>query len=55
MQHNDLLKKKKLALEKQKGLLRQINSQNDPAWIELMLMKEMGLVPEGQTKVFFTK
>lgn len=31
----------------------EINSQSDPAWVELMLMKNLGLVPEGQIKVFF--
>ncbi len=34
-------------------LLLQISSQNDPAWIELILMKRLGLVPEGQTKIYF--
>lgn len=33
----------------------QINSQSDPAWVELTLMKELGLVPEGHTKVLFTE
>lgn len=50
-----------LALEKERGeslelqdeLRRQINSQSDHAWIELTLMKGLGLVPEGQIKVFF--
>jgi hypothetical protein len=36
-------------------LLRQIRSQSDPEWIELVLMKRLGLVPEGQTKVYFEK
>lgn len=35
-------------------LMRQINSQSDPAWIEMVLKKELGLVPEGQIKVYFT-
>jgi hypothetical protein len=37
----------------QEKLLLQINSQSDPAWVELTLMKGLGLVPDGQTKVFF--
>ena len=41
------------AIATQKDLIRQINSQNDPAWIEWMLMQELGLTPEGQTKVYF--
>jgi hypothetical protein len=40
-------------LKQQAELLRQIQSQNDPAWVELVLMKELGLTPEGQTKVLF--
>jgi len=42
------------SLEKEE-LLRQIQSQSDPEWIELVLMKRLGLVPEGQTKVYFEK
>ncbi len=36
-------------------LTRQINSQSDPAWIEMVLKKELGLVPEGQVKIYFPK
>ncbi len=38
----------------QEDLHLQINSQSDPDWLELTLMKGLGLVPEKQTKVFFT-
>lgn len=41
------------ALEKNEDLLLRIESQNDPAWIELVLMAKLGLVPKGQTKVYF--
>ncbi len=51
MIHNEL----QLASSEQEELLRQIHSQSDPAWIELVLMKRLGLVPEGQTKVYFEK
>lgn len=34
-------------------LLLQVNSQNDPAWIEMVLKKRLGLVPEDQVKVYF--
>lgn len=34
-------------------LKRQIKSQNDPAWIELILKRDLGLVPEGQIKIYF--
>lgn len=40
-------------LQKQQNLQLQINSQADLAWIELTLMKGLGLVPEGQQKVYF--
>lgn len=41
------------ALEQQQNLQLQINSQSDLAWVELTLMKGLGLVPEGQQKVYF--
>lgn len=44
---------KKEALAKQEDFQRQIQSQSDHRWIELTLMKGLGLVPEGQQKVFF--
>lgn len=34
-------------------LVLQIHSASDPAWIELVLKRELGLTPEGQTKVVF--
>ena len=43
------------ALARHEDLCLQIHSQSDPAWVELILMKKLGLVPEGQTKVFFMK
>jgi hypothetical protein len=44
---------KYVALQKQEDLQRQINSQSDLAWIELTLMKGLGLVPDGEEKVYF--
>lgn len=41
------------ALEEQQDLILQIDSQSDPAWVELTLMKVLGLVPEGYSKVYF--
>ena len=55
IQYTDLQKKKKMLLAQQEDLNRQINSQSDPAWVELALMKGLGLAPEGQIKVLFTK
>ncbi len=52
--HFNTLLEEKLALQNVKeDLSLQINSQSDPAWVELTLMKVLGLVPEGQVKVFF--
>ena len=50
-----LQSEKQFLLEEKEDLQLQINSQKDPAWIELTLMKGLGLVPEGQLKVYFTK
>lgn len=53
-QHLKSLKSEKELLVQQKEDLKlQINSQSDPAWIQLTLMKGLGLVPEGQLKVYF--
>jgi hypothetical protein len=41
------------AIEKREDLLLQINSQSDPAWTEMLLKKHLGMVPYGQTKVYF--
>ena len=43
------------ALGEQKELELHIESQSDPAYVEMMLMKELGVVPEGQQKVTFEK
>lgn len=39
--------------ERQADLTLQLNSQNDPAFVELTLMRCLGVIPEGQTKVYF--
>ena len=43
------------AREMREELLLRIDSQNDPRWIEMVLMQKLGLVPEGQLKVLFQK
>lgn len=48
-----LLEEKEKAMKIQEKLLLTINSQSDPAWIELVLFRELGLVPEGAAKVWF--
>ena len=44
---------KQVALAEKKMLELEIQSQSDPLWIQLTLMKGLGLVPEGQKKVLF--
>jgi hypothetical protein len=36
----------------QAELKLQVTSQSDPAWIELVLIKSIGLVPEGYKKIY---
>ncbi len=52
---NELESRRKELLAEQQNLRLQINSQSDPSWIELTLMKVLGVVPEGQKKVYFQK
>ncbi len=40
-------------LSEQEDLRTQIDSQSDPAYRELLMMKKLGMVPDGQTKVYF--
>jgi len=53
--YNALLKEKQLVLAKKEDLDLRFRSQSDPAWIEMVLMKELGVVPENQIKVHFQK
>jgi hypothetical protein len=46
---------KELALLQRDDLALRIASQNDPAWIEMILMRDLGVVPEGFLKVHFKK
>lgn len=41
------------ALQEKDDLQLRIASQNDPAWVEMVLMREIGVVPEGWIKVHF--
>ena len=50
---SELETEKKDALVLQSRLLQQINSHSDHDWIELTLMKGLGLCPEDQIKVFY--
>lgn len=49
----DLKKEKIEASNKKQNLLKQINSQSDPDWVELTLIKGLGLIPENHIKVYF--
>lgn len=48
-------RQKMLALNTQEELELRIASQDDPAWIEMILMRDLGVVPEGFLKVHFRK
>lgn len=57
------LASRKSALEHERDLARLekeelellINSYSDPTWLEMVLMKGLGMVPKGQIKVYFKK
>lgn len=42
-----------LAMQDKEDMMLQIASQDDPTWVELILLREMGVVPEGFLKVHF--
>jgi hypothetical protein len=44
-----------LALQEKEDFLLRISSQSDPVWIEMILMRDLGVVPEGFLKVHFTR
>lgn len=46
---------KKLLLEEQEELNLELSSRSDDAWLEMVLKKRLGVVPEGQMKVYFKK
>lgn len=48
-------REKELAALEKEELLLQIASQSDPAWIEMVLLRELGMVPDGFMKVHFKK
>ena len=50
---HELEKQKKEALTSQSDLRLQIESQSDPAWVEMVLKRNLGMVREGQVKVYF--
>jgi hypothetical protein len=55
VQYLELQKERARAYALRESLTLQVNSQSDPEWVELTLMKGLGLVPEGSTKVIFVE
>jgi len=51
----DLVQEKQLLRQQQEDIRLQIYSQSDPDWIELTLMRVLGVVPDGQKKMYFQK
>ena len=51
----EMTRERDLAFSLQENLQLQIDSQNDPSWIEMVLMRDLGVVPEGWLKVHFKK
>jgi len=51
----DLESLKALTELEREDLALQVHSQNDSEWIEMVLKKNLGVVPEGQMKVYFKK
>ena len=49
----EMEKERKLACLEKEHLQLKIASQDDPAWIEMILMRDLGVVPEGYLKVHF--
>ena len=50
-----LKEQKMLALSEGEDLRLQIDSQSDPSWVEMILMRDLGVVPEGWLKVHFKR
>jgi hypothetical protein len=48
-----LEQEKQEALKIYSDLTAQIQSQSDPAWVEMVLKRNLGMVREGQVKVYF--
>lgn len=52
----DQMKREKKAIcEMKEDLELRLRSQDDSQWIEMILMRELGVVPEGWVKVHFTR
>lgn len=50
-----LIQKKEKAIAVQEDLKLQIFSEEDPDYLEMVLIKKLGLIRDGQTKIFFNE
>ena len=46
---------KQMVTQLNEDLELRIHSQSDPGWIEMVLMRDLGVVPEGFLKVHFKR
>lgn len=53
LQLQNLLENKSNAIKLQKELLAEIDSYADTEWQEIILREELGLVGDGERKIFF--
>lgn len=44
---------KEEAKREQELLTLRLNSLNDPEWVQLLLMRDLGVLPDGQIKIVF--
>lgn len=51
----EMEKGKILCMQEKEQLSLRLASQSDPAWIEMILMRDLGVVPEGYLKVHFKR
>ncbi|MGR3973533.1 MAG: hypothetical protein QRY72_03055 [Candidatus Rhabdochlamydia sp.] len=49
----ELEQEREKALCHQEELRLQIQSQSDPLWVEMVLKRQLGMVSQGQTKIYF--
>jgi len=47
----DFEKKIELARGKKEALLQELKGSEDPVWLELVLMEELGVIPDGAIKI----
>lgn len=52
---SSLMEEKRVVEEEREELLLQIESEKDPAWIEMKLKRRLGLVADEEKKVCFTQ